>query len=90
MKSSGPTPVMLRAAMMGERNLSRTHTQAASVSFRITVTGTPHTHTRSHTTNQAQTQKIQLLKNYKTSMLTAIKAYKSGNGTEKIKQMNLV
>ena len=50
----------------------------------------PHTHTRNHTTNQAQTQKIQLLKNYKTSMLTAIKAQKSGNGTEKIKQMNLV
>lgn len=35
---------MLRAAMMGEGNLSRTHTQTASISFRITVTGTPHTH----------------------------------------------
>ena len=72
------------------RETSAAHTHRLRVSPSESQSLGHHTHTRSHTTNQAQTQKIQLLKNYKTSMLTAIKAYKSGNGTEKIKQMNLV
>lgn len=40
MKSSGLTPVMLRAAMMGKRNLSH---RLQMSPFRISVTRTPHT-----------------------------------------------